>query len=247
MRHQRGLDLPRHDPPHAAPPRSLLNEFSDSLLDQIAGTLEGIATSQGNLTQIMSEIQTLIDKAQGDQRALQIQQQAAKQADRDRKAYLAQYGGIDPAEIIAQVQAGIYPVVAGGIIPHKGETVLFASPVNLSEDRTTTKHVGGSAGYSVPLGHGFRFRVGSYHGQTIRTENLTHIDNGHLVVTTQRIVFTGSKTTIAIPVAKILHTVLFNKGIDIRVENRKKREVFICPQPLLTNTFILIACHLQTV
>jgi len=97
------------------------------------------------------------------------------------------------------------------------------------------------------MGHGFRFRVGSYQGRTIRSELLTQIDRGNLIITTQRIIFTGSKSTITIQVAKVLHTFLYKNGIDVRAENRQKREVFLCPQPLLTNTFVLIACHLLSV
>lgn len=212
--------------------------------NQVDGTLEEITSLYGRLVQRMSDIQAAVDTAERARQAVLAQHQAARQAEHDRKAYLAQYGGIDPEEVIAHVRAGTYPVVAAGIITRKGETVLFATTANLSEDRTTTKYVGGSSGISVPMGHGFRFRVGSYRGQAIRTEHLTQIDRGNLIVTTQRIVFTGSKSTITIPIAKVLHTVIYKDGIDVRAENRKKREVFLCLQPLLTNTFVLIACHL---
>ena len=142
------------------------------------------------------------------------------------------------------MQAGTYPVVAAGIITQKGETVLFNTGSDLAEDRTTSTYVGGSRGVSVPLGHGFGFRVGSSQGQTIHAENLTRIDSGNLIITTKRIVFTGKKSTKTIPVAKVLHTVLYKNGVDIRAENRQKREVVFCLQPVRTNTFILIACHL---
>ena len=223
--------------------------------DQVSGTLDVIGTFQEQLVQLMSEIQALVDTAEQEKqaiqaqqqvakRAIQAQQQVAKQAEHDRKVYLAQYGGIDPEEVIAHVRAGTYPSIAAGVITHKGETVLFTTTSVLSEDRTKTKYVGGSSGFSVPMGHGFRFRVGSYQGQAIRTEHLTQIDRGNLIITTQRIIFTGSKSTVTLQVAKVLHTVVYKNGVDIRVENRAKREVFMCPQPMLTNTFILIACHL---
>lgn len=212
--------------------------------DQVKGTVDGIATLQGQLVQLMSDIRAMVDAADGDRRAIQAEQQAVKQAEHDRQVYLEQYGGIDPVEIIAQVQAGTYPSVPANVITHKGEVVLFNTGAKLSEDRTTSQHVGGSAGVSVPLGHGFRFRTGSYHGHTIHTEHLTQIDVGNLIVTTQRIVFVGGKSTFTVPVAKVLHTILYKNGVDVRAENRKKREVFLVQQPVLTNTFILIACHL---
>jgi hypothetical protein len=245
--------------------------------NQVAGTLDVIATLQEQLVPLTSGIQAMVDTAENerqaiqaqqqaqrqaflaqqkaeeqtlktrqkaDKQALKAQQQAEKKAASDRAAYLAQFGGIDPDEVMAQVRAGTYPDVAADIMTHKGETVLFATTANLSEDRTTTKYVGGSSGFSVPLGHGFLYRVGSYRGQAIRAEHLTHIDQGNLIITTQRIIFTGRKSTVTIPVAKVLQTIVYKNGVDIRSENRTKREVFLCPQPLLTNTFVLIVCQL---
>ena len=211
-------------------------------VDQLSGTLDTIDGQLAQLTEITATIQEMVDKAEAPYRALQAQ----RQAESDRRDYLASYGGIDPVQIIAQVQAGTYPSVPANIITHKGETVLFYAGTNLSEDRTTSQYVGGSAGVSVPLGHGFRFRTGSYHGHTIHSEHLTHIDVGNLIVTTQRIVFVGGKSSITIPVAKVLHTILYKDGVDVRAENRKKREVFLVRQPVLINTYILIACHLLT-
>lgn len=233
--------------------------------EQVASTLDVIARLHEQLVHLMSDIESLVDTAEEQQRALQAQQQAEKQAEIERKravqaqqqaekqaekernAYLAQFGGIDPAEVIAHVRAGTYLSEPAGIITHKGEIVLWGTAATLSEDRTTSKYVGGSSGISVPMGHGFRFRVGSYQGHTIRSEHLTQIDRGTLIITTERLIFTGGKSTITIPVAKVLHTILYKNGVDVRAENRKKREVFLCPKPLLTNTFILIACHLLSV
>jgi hypothetical protein len=96
-------------------------------------------------------------------------------------------------------------------------------------------------GYSVPLGHGIRFRVGSYRGQTIREEHLTTVDQGSVVVTTQRVVFNGSRRSLVIPANKIVNTVVYRDGLDVRAENRTKREALLCQNPLLLNTYVLVA------
>jgi hypothetical protein len=171
-----------------------------------------------------------------------IQQvQAAVKA---RQDYLAQFGGVDPELILQQVQAGNYPAVPAGIVLKGTEIALYSMPAALAEDRTTSRTVGGSVGYSVPLGHGFRFRVGSYQGQTIREERLTTVDQGSVVVTTQRVVFNGRRRSLAIPTNKILNTVVYRDGLDVRAENRVKREVFLCQNPLLLNTYVLVAGQL---
>lgn len=251
--------------------------------NQVAGTLDVIATLQEQLVPLISGIQVMVDTAEKERQAIQAQQQAqiqaqqaqqradeqalkaqqkaakqavqaqqkaTKQATRERNAYLAQFGGIDPEEIMAHVRAGTYTGVAAGIMTHKGEIVLFATAAALAEDLTTAKFVGGSSGISVPVGLGLSFRVGSYRGREILTERLTQIDGGSLIITTQRIIFTGRRSTVNVPLDEVLQTIVYDRkgnrtgGIDIRSENRTKREVFLCSQPLLTNTFILIACQL---
>jgi hypothetical protein len=47
-----------------------------------------------------------------------------------------------------------------------------------------------------------------------------------------------------IPANKIVNTVVFRDGPDVRAENRVKREVFLCQSPLLLNTYVLIAGQL---
>lgn len=163
---------------------------------------------------------------------------------RERQKYLAQFGGIDPDAILEQVRSGQYPSLPVGIMLHKDEVALCALSTSLSEDRTTRQRVGGYAGYSVPVGHGVRFRVGSYQGRTISQERLTPVDQGTVIVTTQRIVFNGGRRTLSFPLNKVLNTVLYRDGVDVRTENRAKREVFQCGQAKLLNTFILIACQL---
>lgn len=167
-----------------------------------------------------------------------------REALRQRQRYLAQFGGIDPTEVISQVQMGRFAPAPAGILLRGNEVAIFSTPVTLAEDKTTSQRVGGSIGYSFPVGHGVRFRVGSYQGRTISTTQLTKIDHGELVVTTQRVVFSGARGNVVIPAQKIINTVLHANGVDIRAENRQRREVFLCRNPRLVNTYILIACQL---
>jgi hypothetical protein len=163
---------------------------------------------------------------------------------RERQKYLAQYGGIDPNVVMEQIRSGQYPNVPAGIMLHKDEIALCALPTGLSEDKTTRQRVGGYSGYSIPIGYGIRFRVGSYQGRTISQERLTPVDQGTVIVTTQRIVFNGARRTLSVPLNKVLNTVVYRDGVDVRTENRAKREVFRCGKPILLNTYILIACQL---
>jgi len=73
---------------------------------------------------------------------------------------------------------------------------------------------------------------------------LTTVDQGGVVITTQRVVFNGKGRSLAIPTNKILNTVVYRDGLDARAENRVKREVFLCQNRLLLNTCVLVAGQL---
>ena len=187
---------------------------------------------------------------QAAQRQVQAQEQEAQRQTalvaKQRQQYLAQYGGIDPDDVFHQIQAGTYPAVPCGIVLKKGELALFTAQVQLAEDKTSTNYVGGSSGVSVPIAYGIRFRVGSYHGHPVTRQSLNTVDHGTLVVTTQRLVFNGARQSIVIQANKILNTVIYRDGVDVRVENKRKREVFLVANPQLLNTYVLIASQLAT-
>jgi hypothetical protein len=217
-------------------------------LRRASDVTQALQSALAQATQVLNGTQaagTAYDEQQNQSRALaQEQQNQSRALVRERQKYLAQFGGIDPQEVIDRVKSGQYPSVPTGIMLHKGEIALYAVPASLAEDKTTRKYVGGSTGYSIPLGHGFRFRVGSYQGHTISREQLTKVDQGTVIVTTKRIVYNGSRRSLTIPSNQVLNTVLYRDGVDVRTENRAKREVFQCKNPLLLNTYILVTCQL---
>ena len=67
----------------------------------------------------------------------------------------------------------------------------------LVEPRSAGGHwEGHSQGVSVPLGHGFRYRVGASKGHYVKEgEKPTVIDTGTAIVTDKRAFFTGAKQT----------------------------------------------------
>lgn len=218
-------------------------------LYQEASALVALQGAQGQATAALGQIVQVRAKAEEERRASQAKAEEERRRSqalvKEREQYLAQFGGVDPEEIIAAVKAGRHlSVPAAGLVLHKGEIALYTAAVTLAEDKTTRQYVGGSSGLSVPVGHGFRFRVGSYQGHTVSTEHLTAIDQGELVVTTQRIVYTGAKHHVVIPTNKVLSTVLYKDAVDVRAENRAKREVFKCSNPRLLNTYVQVACQL---
>lgn len=160
---------------------------------------------------------------------------------------LAQFTNVDPVSlIIHQVQTGQFKPISTSVNLHKDEIVLFATQATLAEDRTTSRRVGSSSGISVPVGHGIRLHAGSFQSHAVSTTNLTKIEQGYFTVTTQRLIFTGTHSSIVLSSQKILNTLLYKDGVEVRAENRQKREVFLCNSPKLLNIYILAAMRLST-
>ena len=132
-------------------------------------------------------------------------------------AYLATYGT---------------PTVQSPLLLKRGEQAVLSVPATLARRRTRTQYVGGSSGFSFPIGHtGIRYRVGSYHGQPIEQEFMANVDTGQLVVTNQRVAFVGAARSMSVPLAKLLHVECYNDGIAIFKEGRENADFFLVGQP----------------
>ena len=75
----------------------------------------------------------------------------------------------------------------------------------LARQQTRRQWVGGSEGFSFPIGHtGIRYRVGSFHGHPVEQQLLARLDSGSLIVTNQRIAFIGATKSLSVPLSKLL-------------------------------------------
>ena len=71
-------------------------------------------------------------------------------------------------------------------------TLWTAQAIFHETGRTPSSYVGGSSGVSIPVGAGIRFRVGAMKGQVIPGEELQiDKDQGVVMLTTERLIFTG--------------------------------------------------------
>ena len=83
--------------------------------------------------------------------------------------------------------------VPNTLMQKSGEHTLWsATGVFHETGRTASTYVGGSSGVSIPVGGGIRFRVGAMKGQVIPGEELqVDKDQGVVMLTTERLIFTG--------------------------------------------------------
>jgi hypothetical protein len=79
----------------------------------------------------------------------------------------------------------------------KGEFALWSGVVTFHESRRQPgTYIGKSQGVSIPLGHGFRYRVGAMKGTYVPGDDVqTALDRGNLLLTNQRLIFNGNIKT----------------------------------------------------
>ncbi len=83
--------------------------------------------------------------------------------------------------------------VENTLMQEKGEHTLWkATGIFHETGRAPSQYVGGSSGVSIPVGGGIRFRVGAMKGQVIPgAESQMDKDQGVVMLTTERLIFTG--------------------------------------------------------
>ncbi len=112
------------------------------------------------------------------------------------------------------------------LVQKKGELVLWTGQgIYHVAGRTLSRYSGGSQGFSIPLGAGIRYRVGSFKGTMIPGEEMQmDKDQGMVKLTNQRLIFAGPIATTEWAFAKLLSSFSNPDRTDFifRVSNRQK-------------------------
>jgi hypothetical protein len=102
------------------------------------------------------------------------------------------------------------------------EVVHLETPAAVMTEQVLREFKGGSRGVSVPIGHGARVRTGSFRGHSVVVGTQTVAsDIGTMTISSKRLVFAGSKSTIEIRMAKPIDVKAFTDGVQIHSSNRK--------------------------
>ena len=122
--------------------------------------------------------------------------------------------------------------VESPLILKRGEKASMVMPATLARNQSRRQWVGGSQGFSFPIGHtGIRYRVGSFQGHPVEQQFLGHLDTGRLVVTNQRIAFIGQLKSTSIPLAKLLHVECYPDAVAVFIEGRENPDFYLVAQP----------------
>ncbi|ROR02934.1 hypothetical protein [Desulfosoma caldarium] len=99
----------------------------------------------------------------------------------------------------------------------KTEKVVWVfQGVNYYEEKTRTRYVGGSQGFSIRIAKGLYYRTGAFKGERVQTSETVYADTGLLGITNKHIYFAGSVKRFRIAYNKIVTFEPFSDGIGIQ-------------------------------
>jgi hypothetical protein len=126
---------------------------------------------------------------------------------------------------LAQLKSGKIPQMSkeSPVIMKKGEELVFSMPnISLLEARAVRS--GSYGGPSIRVAKGLNIRVGGFQSQT--HEELKVLDQGVITLTNKRIVYSGSKKTVNLPLNKIISIEPYSDAISIVREGKEKTQHF---------------------
>ena len=213
--------------------------ITDRELEYINGFYADSELSQEEFSKLRSEIfQSVVQQAIADRRVdamelnmlnhlierLEITPDVEAWAEQQVQYYVA----ISRIESGAELETG-NPT---GLLLKKGEVAYLSLPAALHEERVISRNMtGGSQGVSIRIMKGVSYRVGSQRGQMTSQSGMVKVADGYLVITNQRIVFSGDRKTVASPLAKLIDFNLYSDALSFSVEGRQKPVIAMLARP----------------
>jgi hypothetical protein len=190
-------------------------------------TVAGVEDRRKEAADLQSQATTLDDQVKAaDGWAAAFEAEVARR----REAIKAM--GFDSLYEAARLQTSEAPPVDSPLLLKTGEHAYVSVPATLARMLTRTHFVGGSSGFSFPIGHtGIRYRIGSFRGQPVHQESLAKIDTGTLVVTNQRVAYVGRTKSTSVPLSKVMHVEVFIDGLSIAREGKENPDLFLLSDP----------------
>ena len=113
------------------------------------------------------------------------------------------------------------------------ESVVFVLPgVRLLEPRAIRRSRSNYGGPTIRLAKGLSFRLGAGTSQSESSDELREIDQGTLVLTTNRLAFMGSMRTSSVKLDDIIGMEAYTDGIQVHRERKQRAETYVLGQPL---------------
>jgi hypothetical protein len=140
---------------------------------------------------------------------------------------------LPPHLLIAEINGGLLPqVTSPHVIARKGEIVHIEVNASLMKEVAVRQYQGGYSGFSIPLGKtGVRYRVGATRGHSVEVGTQMNVaDSGMLSVTNKRVIYSGSRKTVEMTLAKLVNLSAFSDGLIFHPSNRVNAVIVKIPR-----------------
>lgn len=150
----------------------------------------------------------------------------------DRRGEAIKAMGFDSLYEAAVLQTSGAQPVESPLVLKSSEQAYLSVPATLARMTTRTHYVGGSSGFSFPIGHtGIRYRVGAFRGEPVHQQSLTKLDSGTFVITNQRVAYVGPTKSTTVVLNKVIHVEVYNDGLSIAHEGKENPDFYLMSDP----------------
>jgi hypothetical protein len=139
----------------------------------------------------------------------------------DRDEAAAQERSANVAQWLDQINRGALPEIQpDGIVPSPGERFFYEQRAQYGQTFSQRVYAGGNQALYVPLGHGFRARVGGSRGHAQTIANFMWVSYGTVYLSNLRVAFKadGSSEIAAAPYSQTLGYDTHEDGLAVQVE-----------------------------
>ena len=127
------------------------------------------------------------------------------------------------------------------IILKKDEIAYYSESSKLFETKAVRHYQSGSAGVRVMKG----VYIGGSRGKSTSHQEWSHIDDGNLIITNQRLIFDGFSQNRNFNLSRIISVSQGLDKIEVSIEGRQKSLVFECSNSIICATVIHICAQTE--
>ena len=140
--------------------------------------------------------------------------------------------GFDSLYEAAHLKSSGAQAVESPLVLKDGEQACLSVPATLARMATKTHYVGGSTGFSFPIGHtGIRYRIGAFRGEPVHHQSLTNLDSGTFVLTNQRVAYVGRTKSTSVALNKVIHIEIYNDALSVAREGKENPDFYLMANP----------------
>jgi hypothetical protein len=128
-----------------------------------------------------------------------------------------------------EVPTDIFPIPDNlPFLIQKSETIVWIfDGVSVSERTTQVHYQGSSSGVSIRIMRGVYYRTGAFKGHPVEVAKMKSMGRGILAFTTKHVLFVSNKTSLKIPISKLVAIQAYENGLQIQRDGVRSKPILL--------------------